>query len=307
MFGMGTPLEWGVFGGIVLGLLALDLFLFNREAHQVSVREAAIWSAVWVGLSLLFNVFVYFDHGYEPAINFLTAYLVEKSLSVDNLFVFLALFNYFKIPSKYQHRVLFWGVIGALLMRILFIGAGAALLSTFDWMMYVFGAFLIYTGVKLGVSGDHDIDPAHSPIMKITTRFFRISKQLHGSRFFIRENGVRMATPLFLVLVIIEFTDVLFAFDSVPAVLAISNDLFIVYTSNIFAILGLRALYFLLAGVIEKLRFLDTGLAIILCFIGVKMVIAEWIHIPALTSFGVICGVLTVTIIASILIPKKQD
>ncbi|GAB4310254.1 MAG: TerC family protein [Myxococcota bacterium] len=307
MLGVGTPMEWTIFGVIVLGMLALDLSIFNREAHQISMREAVVWSIVWVALALAFNVYVYYDHGDKIALQFLTAYLVEKSLSVDNLFVFLAIFNYFHIGRRYQHRVLFWGVLGALIMRAIFLVVGVTLLNAFDWMMYIFGAFLVYTGIKLGLRKDEHIDPSKTLAMRLATKYLRTTHELYESRFFIKKEGVRLATPLFLVLIVVEFTDVVFAVDSVPAVLAISNDLFIVYTSNVFAILGLRALFFVLAGVMDKFRFLGVGLSFILVFIGVKMMITDFYHIPTAVSLGVIAAVLLVSIASSVLIPKPSE
>lgn len=298
--------EWVIFGVLVLGMLALDLFLFNRKSHDVRLKEAAAWSVVWICMALGFNVYIYFVNGGDLALKFLAAYLVEKSLSVDNLFVFLAIFSHFKVPSRYQHRVLFWGVIGALVMRMLFIAAGTALLSRFSWMMIVFGIFLIYTGFKLAVSKKEDYDPSHSPVMKFATRFLRFSKEIKSQKFFVRENGVRMATPLLLVLIIVEFSDVLFAFDSVPAVLGISDNFFIVYTSNVFAILGLRALYFLIEGAIAKLRYLNIGLAVILIFIGIKMVVSDYFHVPVAYSLAFIASALTLTIVFSLLLPEKK-
>jgi tellurite resistance protein TerC len=296
--GSGTTIEWVIFWVIVVGMLALDLWVFNRKAHEIKLREAAIWSVVWIALSLAFNVYVWIDHGSDDALKFFTAYLVEKSLSIDNLFVFLAIFNFFRIPLQHQHRVLFYGVVGALVMRGIFIYAGTALLERFEWMMYLFGAFLIYTGFKLGFDKGEPIDPSK--------KYLRTTHELHESKFFVRSDGVLLATPLFLVLLVVEFSDVLFAFDSVPAVLGISKDPFIVYSSNIFAILGLRALYFLLAGMLNRLRFLNIGLAAILGFIGLKMVVADLVHIPILLSLGVIAIVLMVSIIASLLAEKRE-
>ncbi|MCZ7582963.1 MAG: TerC family protein [Deltaproteobacteria bacterium] len=303
---VGSSWEWFVFGALVVGMMALDLAVFNRHAHKVTMREAAAWSAVWIGLALAFNAGILFLHGKTSATEFLAAFLVEKSLSVDNLFVFLAIFKFFRVEKRHQHRVLFWGVVGALVMRALLIGAGTLLLSAFDWMLYVFGAFLIYTGLKLGVARDHHGDPTKSVAMRLATRYLRTTHEMHGERFFIVREGKRLATPLFLVLVIIEFTDVLFAFDSVPAVLAISRDMFIVYTSNIFAILGLRALYFVLAGVLDRFRFLDLGLAAILVFIGLKMAGEHWVHVPTEWSLAVIAAVLTISIAASWIIPERK-
>lgn len=306
MAGSGTTLEWAVFWALVVGMLALDLVVFNRKAHEIKLREAAIWSVVWVALSLAFNAYVWIDHGGDDALKFFTAYLVEKSLSVDNLFVFLAIFNFFRIPLLHQHRVLFYGVVGALVMRGIFIYAGTALLSRFDWMMYLFGAFLIYTAFKLGFDKGEPIDPSKTLIMRIAKKYLRTTHELHGSKFFVRSNGLLLATPLFLVLLVVEFSDVLFAFDSVPAVLGISKDPFIVYSSNIFAILGLRALYFLIAGLLTRLRYLNIGLAAILGFIGVKMLINEHFHVPILLSLAMIAVILTISIVASLRATKRE-
>lgn len=282
-------------------MMGLDMAIFGRHSHHVSFREATIRSIGWIVVSFLFNIFLYFEHGSEIAVPFLLAYVVEKSLSVDNLFVFLAIFSYFKIPDNLQQRVLFWGIFGAVVMRAVFILLGSALLAKFSWTMYIFGAFLIYTGVKLAKGSDDNVDPANSPALRLAKKFFRTTPELDGEKFFTVKNGVRYATPLFLVLIVIEFTDVLFAVDSVPAVLAISDDLFVVYASNIFAILGLRSLYFMLAGMMGRFHYLNVGLAVVLTFIGVKMVIHGWIKVSNWVSLGVILGVLAISIIASLL------
>jgi len=306
MTSVGTLSEWLIFGGLVIGMLAIDLFVFNREAHKIRLKEALGWSIVWIALALGFNGYVWWVNGSQPAVEFLTAYLVEKSLSVDNLFVFLAIFRYFKIHSQYQHRVLFWGVLMAIIMRAVFIGAGTALLYYFDWLMYVFGAFLIWTGVKLAIQKESDLDPSKSFAMRVSVKYLKTTHTLDGSKFFTKENGVRLATPLFLVLMVINVADIMFAVDSVPAVLAITRDPFIVYSSNIFAILGLRALYFLLADVMERLRYLGLGLAVVLVFIGIKMILAEWVHISPTLSLGIIAAILTVTIVASVIASAKD-
>lgn len=298
---MGTPLEWAIFAVIVLGMLALDLLVFHKRAHAVSMREAAGWSVVWVTLALLFGVFVWVEHGPDPALDYLTAWIVEKSLSVDNLFVFLAIFAHFGIRNEDQHRVLFWGVLGALVMRMIFIAAGAALLDRFSWMIFVFGGFLVYTGVMMGIGKKGDVDPESSRLLRFAVRHLRTTKELHGQKFLIREKGALVATPLLLVLVLVELSDVLFAFDSVPAVLGITTDLFIVYTSNVFAILGLRALYFLLTGAVARLQYLDKGLALVLAFIGGKMVVSPWVHIPVLASLAVVFAILGATVAASLM------
>ena len=303
---IASPHLWVVFSVFVLGMLALDLGVFSRKPHEVRFREALTWSLVWVTLSLIFNAWIYYEFGNQKALEFLTGYLIEKALSVDNIFVFVVLFASFAVPKVYQHRVLFWGVIGALLMRAIFIGLGAALISSFHWIMYVFGAILIYTGIKLMRQGDdHDPHPERNPIYKFGRRLMPAVPEYHGKAFTIVKNGRRYATPLLLVLIAIEATDVVFAVDSIPAIFAITTDPFIVYTSNIFAILGLRAMYFLLAGVIDKFHFLNIGLALVLMFVGVKMIIAEWYKIPILASLGVIGGVLFLSVIASMIWPKR--
>ena len=282
-------------------MLGLDLLVFHKRAHAVSMREAAAWSAVWVTLALLFGLFIWVEHGPDPALDYLTAWIVEKSLSVDNLFVFLAIFAHFGIRNEDQHRVLFWGILGALVMRMIFIAAGAALLTRFSWMIFVFGGFLVYTGVMMGAGKKGDVDPESSRLLRFATKHLRTTKVLHGQRFIVRENGVWVGPPLLLVLVLLELSDVLFAFDSVPAVLGITTDLFVVYTSNVFAILGLRALYFLLTGAVARLRFLDKGLALVLAFIGGKMVASPWIHVPVWASLAVVFGILGATVIASLM------
>src|SRR5918992_4800542 len=296
---------WVAFNVFVLGMLALDLLIFHRKAHTVSLREALAWSVVWIALALIFNVGVYYVGGEEKALEFLTGYLIEKSLSVDNLFVFLVIFSYFAVPPMYQHRVLFWGILGALVMRAIFIATGAALLTAFHWMIYVFGGFLIITGIKLLLTGDHKVEPEKNPAVRLLRRVMHVTKEYHGPRFFIRSNGRLWATPLLLVLVVVETTDVIFAVDSIPAIFAITFDPFIVYSSNVFAVLGLRALYFLLAGIMEMFRYLKVGLSFVLCFVGVKMVIVDLYKIPIGISLGVVAAILSVSILASFLVRSK--
>lgn len=298
---------WIGFFVIVLGLLTLDIVVFNRKAHEVQLKEALLWSAFWISIALLFNVVIYYTRGGESAFQYFTAYIIEKSLSVDNLFVFLMLFTYFKVPGKYQHKVLFWGIVGALVMRMLFIFAGIALISKFHWMLYIFGAILIYSGVKMVKSKDVEVHPEKNPVLKLFRRFMPVTKEYHGGSFFVRKDSRWYATPLIVVLLVIETTDVVFAVDSVPAVLAISRDPFIVYTSNIMAILGLRALYFALAGVMGLFRHLHYGLAAILVFVGLKMLVTDWIHIPIALSLGVIGGVLAISILASVLLVERTE
>jgi tellurite resistance protein TerC len=298
----------------VIFLLILDLKVINRKAHVIKVKEALGWTAFWITLALAFNVGVYFffgynegyEKGYEKAMEFLAAYLIEKSLSMDNLFVFLMIFTYFGVSPLYQHKVLFWGIIGALIMRAIFIFAGVALIQKFHWIIYVFGAFLIYTGIKLAMEKEKEIHPEKNPILKMFRRFVNVTPEFVGGKFFIRKDGMSWATPLFVVLIVIETTDVIFAVDSIPAVLAISNDPFIVYSSNVMAILGLRALYFALAGLMYLFRYLNYGLAIILSFVGVKMLVTDLYKMPIGLALGFIGVILAVSIILSVLIPKKD-
>ncbi len=298
---------WIIFNVVVLGLLALDLGVFHRKAHAVSVKEAAIWSVIWISLSLLFNLGIYFFEGKEIAMQFLAGYLIEKSLSVDNIFVFIMLFSFFQVPPAYQHRVLFWGILGALIMRGALIGVGAFLIAQFSWVLYIFGAFLVYTGIRMALQKDDDhIDVESNRAVKLLRRFFPITDGYRGQKFLTIENGVRMATPLLVVLVIVETTDLIFALDSIPAIFAVTQDPFIVYTSNVCAILGLRALYFLLAGVMQTFHYLKYGLSLVLVFVGVKMLIADFYHVSIGLSLGVIAGVLTVSILASLLVPPPR-
>src|SRR4028119_856843 len=277
---IASPQLWIIFSVFVLGMLALDLGVFNRKAHEVRFKEALTWSFVWVALSLVFNWWIYHEFGKQKALEFLTGYVIEKALSVDNIFVFIILFASFAVPKIYQHRVLFWGVIGAIVMRAIFIGLGAALVARFHWIMYVFGAILIFTGFKLMKEGDAEPHPEKNPIYKFARRLIPAVPEDHGKAFTIVKEGRRYATPLLLVLIAIEATDVVFAVDSIPAIFAITTDPFIVYTSNIFAILGLRAMYFLLAGVHERFHLLSYGLAIVLVFIGGKMLLVDLYKIP---------------------------
>lgn len=296
---------WIVFNVFVLGMLALDLGVFHRKAHAVSLKEALVWCCVWVSLALTFNAGIYIWSGPEKALEFLTGYLIEYSLSVDNVFVFVIIFSYFAVPAAYQHRVLFWGILGALVMRAIFIALGAALLTAFHWMIYVFGGFLIITGIKLLLTGDHKLDPEKNPVVRLVRRVMRVTHEYHGQHFFLWINGQLWVTPLFLVLVVIESTDVIFAMDSIPAIFGITLDPFIVYTSNVFAILGLRALYFLLAGIMDMFRYLKVGLSLVLCFVGAKMMIVDFYKIPIGLSLGVVAGILGVSIVASLLGPPK--
>ena len=294
---------WVLFNLFVLGMLALDLGVFHRDAHVVRAKEAAIWTGVWVSLALLFALGLYIWQDGQTALTFLTGYVIEESLSVDNIFVIVMIFAYFRVPAEFQHRVLFWGIVGALIMRGTFIALGALLLERFHWIIYIFGALLIVTGIRMAIRHDESFDAEKNPVYKIAKRSLPFTTTYDGQKFFTRENGKRVATPLFLVLLMVEFTDLIFAIDSIPAIFAVTRDPFIVYTSNIFAILGLRSLYFLLAGVVGKFHLLKYGLAVILVFVGIKMVGAEWFHVPILISLAVIVGVLAASIIASLMIP----
>ena len=297
---------WIGFNAFILAMLALDLGAFHRKAHEVSIREATIWSGVWIALSLIFNVIVYLTRGAEQGIHFFTGYLIEKSLSVDNIFVMALIFGFFAVPKLYQHRVLFWGILGALVMRAIFIGAGAALIDRFHWIIYVFGAFLLFTGIRMALHREEEIHPEHNPVLKLVRRMMPVTNDYEGHHFFVRKAGTLMATPLFLVLVVVETTDLIFAVDSIPAIFAVTTDPFIVYTSNIFAILGLRSLYFVLAGVMDKFVYLKLGLSAILVFVGAKMLITEFYKVPALVSLAVIASILTLSIVTSLLKNRRD-
>lgn len=322
---------WVGFGVFILFMLSLDLGIFSRKAHTPTYREAAIWSAVWVSLAAIFSAYIFYHLGHQKGLEFVSGYLIELSLSVDNLFVFLLIFSYFKVPSMFQHRVLFWGVMGALLMRITMIFLGTALINRFHWLIYIFGAFLIYTGIKMFRQEETDIHPEANPIVKLVTRFVPITHSYDGERFFTMVNGRRTGTLLLLVLVIVEVSDLIFAVDSIPAIFGVTTDTFIVYTSNVFAILGLRSLYFLLAGVVEKFHYLKMGLAVVLSFIGVKMLLPFLVedllipalnyagapslaasashvsHIPTGIALGVVAVVLAASVGASLLWPKLAE
>ena len=288
-------------------MLALDLGVFHRKAHVVHAKEAAAWTAVWVSLALIFCAGLYYFRGSEPALLFLTGYLIEESLSIDNIFVIVMIFAYFKVPAEHQHRVLFWGILGALIMRGIFIGLGTLLIAKFHWIIYVFGALLVITGVRMAIRHDEHFDASQNPVLKLTRRFLPVTNQYHGSSFFVLEHGRRVATPLMVVLILVEFTDLIFAIDSIPAIFAVTTDPFIVYTSNIFAVLGLRSLYFLMARVVHKFHHLKYGLAVILVFVGIKMLIENWVHFPIWVSLVVIVVVLTASIIASLVFPKPAE
>lgn len=299
-------LPWIGFNVFVLAMLALDLGVFHRKAHEVKVKEALWWSAVWIALAMLFNAGVYFWRGEQAALEFLTGYLLEKALSVDNIFVFIMIFAYFRVPAMYQHKVLFWGILGALLMRALFIATGITLLQHFHWVIYIFGAFLILTGIKLAVQQDKEVRPEKNPVLKLFRRFMPVTKNFESDKFVVKRDGRRFATPLLVVLLMVETTDVVFALDSIPAILAITADPFIVYTSNVFAILGLRALYFALAGIMQMFHYLSYGLAAILVFVGVKMMIMDFYKLPIGISLGVVAGILAISVILSLVRPRRH-
>jgi len=304
---MDTPiLFWILFNVFVLLMLALDLGVFHRKTHEITLKEALTWTAVWVFLALVFNAIIFYWKGRQPALEFFTGYLVEKALSVDNIFVFLMVFTYFQVPSKYQHKVLFWGIIGALIMRVIFIFAGVALIERFHFTIYVFGALLIYTGYKMFSHNNAKIEPDKNPLIKFFKKFMPVTPDFHGDKFFVRLDGKKFATPLFLVLILIETTDLIFAVDSIPAILAITQDEFIVYTSNVFAILGLRSLYFALAGVVHRFWLLSYGLAIVLIFVGIKMLLVDFYKIPIEYSLLFIAFVITASIFFSLKIKKVK-
>jgi len=306
----GTIWLWIGFNVFVLAMLALDLGVFHRKAHVVSIKEATIWSAVWIGLALIFNLGLYFFwdkispasqySNSEAALAFFTGYLIEKSLSVDNIFVFVLIFTFFAVPAIYQHRVLFWGIIGALMMRATLIVVGAALLKEFHWIIYLFGGFLIFTGIKMALHRNQEMHPERNPLVKLLRKIIPVTENYEGDKFFIRRAGKLMATPLFLVLLLVESTDLVFAVDSIPAIFAVTNDTFLVYTSNVFAILGLRSLYFLLAGVVDKFYYLKLGLSVVLVFVGIKMTMVDIYKIPVGLSLGVIFMILAISITASL-------
>jgi len=303
---MSIPLSWWVlFNVFVVAMLALDLGVFHRKAHAVSLKEALGWTAAWIVLALCFSVWVFFALGQQKGTEFLTGYLIEKSLSVDNVFVFAVLFTYFGVPSQYQHKVLFWGIFGALVMRAAMIAGGAALIANFNWLIYVFALLLVVTGLKMLTGGDEKIDPEKNIALRILRKLMPITKDYHGQKFFVRDAGRLAATPLFAVLLCIEVTDVVFALDSIPAIFAITTDTFIIYTSNVFAILGLRSLYFALSGILPYFHFLKYGLGVILCFVGVKMSLGHtpW-KIDTMISLGVVGSILLISVLASIVYRK---
>jgi tellurite resistance protein TerC len=304
---IGTPGLWAGFILFVIAMLALDLGVFHRKAHVVGYREALSWSAVWVALALLFGAGVWWQFGSQKGIEFLTGYLIEKSLSVDNIFVFVVIFAALAIPPQYQHRVLFWGILSALVMRAVMIFAGAAMIARFHWLIYLFGAFLVLTGIKLFLQRSKQEDPQKGWAMRLAQRLIPSTPQFDGSRFFTRVNGRMLATPLFMALILVEITDVIFAVDSIPAIFAITLDPFIVFTSNIFAILGLRSLYFLLAGLVDKFRYLKVGLSAVLVFVGVKMMIVDVYKIPPVASLAIVSLLLGASVVASLIVAKREE
>ena len=304
---MDTPIIfWIIFNAFVLVMLALDLGVFHRKTHEVSLKEALTWTFIWISLALIFNAIIYYWRGQQQALEFFTGYLVEKALSVDNIFVFIMIFTYFQIPSKYHHKVLFWGIIGALILRVIFIFAGVALIEKFHFTIYIFGALLIYTGYRMFYHNDAKINPDKNPVIRFFKKLMPVTPDLHEDRFFTKLNGRRYATPLFLVLILIESSDLIFAVDSIPAILAITQDQFIVYTSNVFAILGLRSLYFALAGVVHRFWLLSYGLAIVLIFVGIKMLLVDFYKIPIGWSLLFIAAIITGSIFLSLKYKNKK-
>jgi len=296
---------WLAFGSIIAVMFVLDLFVFNRKSHEIKFREALSWTIVWVSLAMAFNAGVWYFMGPAKALEFFTGYLIEESLSVDNLFVFIMIFSYFRVSRAQQPKILKWGIIGALVMRGIFILVGIELIERFHWMVYIFGAILVYTGIKMAFGGDDKVEPEKNPLVRLVRRFVPITKRARGDKFFIRRNGILAATPLFLTLIVVESSDVIFAVDSIPAVLAVTHDPFIVYSSNVFAIMGLRSLYYLLAHVMEMFAYLKLGVSFILAFVGAKMLLVDVVEIPLQLSLGVIIGTLAVSILTSVLLAKK--
>jgi tellurite resistance protein TerC len=303
---MGTPFLWLIFNLFVLAAIALDLGVFHRRPHKMETREAITWTLIWVGLSLAFGLAVMHFSGEQRGLEFFTGYVIEKALSVDNLFLFLVIFRTFAVDEKIQHRILEWGILGALVMRGVMIAAGAGLIERFSWVLYVFGAFLVYAGLHMLFAKKAEMHPEENRISKFARRYLRVTKEYSGSRFFVRDGGKLFATPLFIVLLIVEITDITLAVDSIPAIFGITRDPFIVYTSNVFAILGLRAMYFLLAGVLGRLRYLTAGLSFVLAFIGAKMIVEPWVHISVEISLAVVGGILLVALAASLLVKPKS-
>jgi len=302
---MDTPLHWIAFNILVLIAIALDLGIFHRKAHKITVREAFAWSVVWIALACSFGLSILYFYGRQPGLEFFTGYVIEKALSVDNLFVFLVVFRVFAVKEEYQQRVLGYGILGALLMRGAMIAAGAALIARFEWIMYMFGAFIVYAGLHMLIAKEAENHPEKNFVVRYLSKHLRVTKDYRGGKFFTRENGVLFATPLFLVLLIVEITDVTFAIDSIPAIFGITRDTFIVYSSNVFAILGLRALYFLLAGILDRFAYLKFGLALVLIFVGTKMIVEPWLHISVGVSLAVVLGTLLIAVLVSLLAKKN--
>jgi tellurite resistance protein TerC len=302
---MGTPFLWLIFNLFVLAAIALDLGVFHRRPHKMETREAITWTLVWVGASLAFGFAVMHFSGEQRGLEFFTGYVIEKALSVDNLFLFLVIFRAFAVDEKIQHRILEWGILGALMMRGVMIAAGAGLIERFSWVLYVFGAFLVYAGLHMLFAKKAEMHPEENRISRFAKRYLRVRKEYAGSKFFVRDGGKLFATPLFVVLLIVEITDITMAVDSIPAIFGITRDPFIVYTSNVFAILGLRAMYFLLAGVLGRLTYLTAGLSLVLAFIGTKMIVEPWVHISVEVSLAVVAGILLVALAASLLVSPK--
>lgn len=299
-------LFWILFNLFVLAMLALDLVVFHRRVHTVKFREALMWSGLWIGLAAVFAVIVYYWHGRAASLQFVTGYVIELSLSIDNLFVFLLIFRYFRVPSTHQHKVLFWGILGALVMRAVFILLGVGLIKKFHWIIYIFGALLVYSGIKLFRQQEAEIHPERNPLLRLFRKWMPVTKDYVGNKFFVRQPGL-YATPLFIVLLVVETTDVLFAVDSIPAILAITLNAFIVYTSNVFAILGLRSMYFALAGMMELFHYLHYGLALVLIFVGAKMLASHYIELPTELALGIVAGILIVSVLASLIHPRKRE
>ncbi len=307
MSSVGSPIYWAIFAVVVVLALAIDLGIFHREAHVVRMKEAAAWTAVWASLALGFNAFIYYRSGAVRAAEFLQGWLLEYALSVDNVFVFLVVFRYFRVPKEHLHRVLFWGIIGAVVSRGVFIAVGAVIIQRFHWVMYLLGAFLVYTAVKIILQKDAEVDPTKNLALRLARRVLRTTEHYEGQKFLVRRDGVLWATPLLVVLLVVEMSDIMFAVDSIPAIFGVTTDVFIVFTSNIFAILGLRSLFFLVEGLVAKLRFLKIGVALILAFIGVKILIKSWYEIPVAVSLGVLASVLVLSALASLVIPAPPE
>lgn len=298
---------WVLFNLFIVSMLFIDLLVFNKDPREITIKHSLLWTGLWVVMAILFGTGLYFFMSPEKSLHFFTGYLIEKSLSVDNIFVFLLIFTYFGVEPKYQHRVLFWGIFGALFIRLIFIVAGVALIEQFHWVIYLLGAFLVFTGIKLAFEKDKEIQPHRNPVLKLVRRLVPVTKDFYGEKFFVRQKGKWIATPMFVVLVMIETTDIVFAFDSIPAIMAITRDTFIIYSANAFAILGLRALYFALSGVMRLFHYLHYGLSFILVYVGVKMILEDIYQLPVLVTLAVILSSIALTIVASILFPKTES